>query len=171
MTLSRFIAVSSALLPLAFMIVRTVAEGVTEENFQREVDSLLNLWKKINRKKTFVRKAPALLQRETSLTRGIIRDLFSWKVDALQVDSKELHHEIEQYLQQVDPDLMQRVHMVEARGELQLAELDDAAPAELEMVLAEFDDPVETTGSLDDPDLEGLDISQMDSALRSWEES
>ena len=93
------------------MIVRTVAEGVTEENFQREVDSLLNLWKKINRKKTFVRKAPALLQRETSLTRGIIRDLFSWKVDALQVDSKELHHEIEQYLLQVDPDLMQRVHM------------------------------------------------------------
>ena len=93
------------------MIVRTVAEGVTEDNFQREVDSLLNLWKKINRKKTFVRKAPALLQRETSLTRGIIRDLFSWKVDALQVDSKELHHEIDQYLQQVDPELMQRVHL------------------------------------------------------------
>ncbi len=92
------------------MIVRTVAEGVTEENFRREVDSLLNLWKKINRKKTFVRKAPALLQRETSLTRGIIRDLFSWKVDALQVDSKELHHEIDQYLQQIDPELMQRVH-------------------------------------------------------------
>jgi ribonuclease G len=93
------------------MIVRTVAEGVTEDNFEREVDSLLTLWKKINRKKTFVRKAPALLQRETSLTRGIIRDLFSWKVDALQVDSKELHHEIEQYLQQVDPELMQRVHL------------------------------------------------------------
>ena len=73
------------------MIVRTVAEGVTEEHFQREIESLLNLWKKINRKKTFVRKAPALLQRETSLTRGIIRDLFSGKVDALQVDSKELH--------------------------------------------------------------------------------
>lgn len=93
------------------MIVRTVAEGVTEEHFKREVDSLLNLWKKINRKKTFVRKAPALLQRETSLTRGIIRDLFSWKVDALQVDSKELHHEVDQYLQQVDPELMQRVHL------------------------------------------------------------
>ncbi len=93
------------------MIVRTVAEGVTEENFQREIDSLLDLWKKINRKKTFVRKAPALLQRETSLTRGIIRDLFSGKVDALQVDSKELHHEIDQYLQQVDPELMQRVHL------------------------------------------------------------
>lgn len=93
------------------MIVRTVAEGVTEEHFKREIDSLLNLWKKIKRKQMYVRRAPALVQRETSLTRGIIRDLFSTKVDALHVDSKELYHEIEQYLKQVDPDLISRVHM------------------------------------------------------------
>ena len=93
------------------VIVRTVAEGVTEEHFRREIDSLLALWKKINRKKTFVRRAPALLQRETSLTRGIIRDLFSAKVDALYVDVKELYNEIEQYLQQIDPELMSRVHL------------------------------------------------------------
>ena len=93
------------------VIVRTVAEGVTEEHFQREIDSLLALWKKINRKKTFVRRAPALLQRETSLTRGIIRDLFSAKVDALYVDSRELYNEIEQYLSQIDPELIGRVHL------------------------------------------------------------
>jgi ribonuclease G len=93
------------------VIVRTVAEGVTEDHFRREIESLLALWKKINRKKTFVRKAPALLQRETSLTRGIIRDLFSAKVDALHVDMKELYNEIEQYLQQIDPELMSRVHL------------------------------------------------------------
>ena len=93
-------------------IVRTVAEDVTEAHFQREVDALLNLWRKINRKKLYVR-APALIHRETSLTRGIIRDLFSDKVDALYVDSKELHHEIEQYLNQVDPALMERVHLYE----------------------------------------------------------
>ena len=93
------------------VIVRTVAEGVTEEHFRREIDSLLALWKKINRKKSFVRRAPALLQRETSLTRGIIRDLFSAKVDALHVDMKELYNEIEQYLQQIDPELMSRVHL------------------------------------------------------------
>ncbi len=92
------------------MIVRTVAEGVTEEHFQHEVESLLNIWRKINRKKTFVR-APALVQRETSLTRGIIRDLFSAKVDALHVDSKELYNEIEQYLRQVDPELVGRVNL------------------------------------------------------------
>jgi ribonuclease G len=93
------------------VIVRTVAEGVTEDHFRREIDSLLALWKKINRKKTFVRRAPALLQRETSLTRGIIRDLFSSKVDALYVDTKELYNEIEQYLQQIDPELISRVHL------------------------------------------------------------
>ena len=92
------------------MIVRTVAEGVTEEHFKREVESLLNIWRKINRKKTFVR-APALVQRETSLTRGIIRDLFSAKVDALHVDSKELHNEIDGYLRQVDPELLTRVNL------------------------------------------------------------
>jgi ribonuclease G len=93
------------------VIVRTVAEGVTEDHFRREIESLLSLWKKINRKKTFVRRAPALLQRETTLTRGIIRDLFSSKVDALHVDMKELYNEIEQYLQQIDPELMSRVHL------------------------------------------------------------
>ena len=92
------------------MIVRTVAEGVTEDSFKREVESLLNIWRKINKKKTFVR-APALVQRETSLTRGIIRDLFSAKVDALHVDSKELFNEIEAYLKGVDPELMERVNL------------------------------------------------------------
>ncbi|HTS89572.1 MAG TPA: Rne/Rng family ribonuclease [Gemmatimonadales bacterium] len=107
---SRLREMVSAYLPkdAGGMIVRTVAEEVTEEHFRREVESLLALWKKINRKKTFVR-APALVQRETSLTRGIIRDLFSAKVDALHVDSKELYNEIEAYLKQVDPELQARV--------------------------------------------------------------
>jgi len=55
--------------------------------------------------------------------------------------------------------------------DLQLAELDGAAPAELEMVLVEFDEPTVPVSSLDGPDLEGLDMSQVERALRSWEES
>jgi len=92
------------------VIVRTVGEELTEEHFARELDSLLKLWKKIKKKSTFVR-APALVQRETSLTRGIIRDLFSAKVDHLAVDSKDLHHEILAYLDQVGPELKERVEL------------------------------------------------------------
>ena len=95
------------------VIVRTVGEEVTEETFRRELESLLRMWKKIVKKQTFVR-APALIQRETSLTRGIIRDLFSAKVDHLAVDSKELHHEIIAYLDQVGPELKERVELYEA---------------------------------------------------------
>ncbi|HSM16851.1 MAG TPA: Rne/Rng family ribonuclease [Gemmatimonadales bacterium] len=99
------------------VIVRTVAEGVTEAHFRREIDSLIKLWKKIKRKQSFVR-APSLVQRETSLTRGIIRDLFSDKVDALHVDTKEVFNEIGQYLKQVDPELMSRVHLYKSREPL-----------------------------------------------------
>ncbi len=95
------------------VIVRTVAEGVTEEHFKREIDALLNQWRKVKRKQLYVRKPPALLQREASLTRGLIRDVFSDKVDALHVDSNEVYHEVEQYLDGVDPELMSRVHLYE----------------------------------------------------------
>ena len=90
------------------VIVRTVGEEVTEDHFKRELDALLKLWKKINKKKAFARP-PALIQRETSLTRGIIRDLFSAKVDHLWVDAKELYNEIHAYLDQVGPELKERV--------------------------------------------------------------
>lgn len=92
------------------MIVRTVAEGVTEDHFRREVESLLNIWRKVKRKQHYVKKAPALLHREASLTRALVRDVFSAKVDALHLDSKELQADISQYLEQIDPDLLSRVH-------------------------------------------------------------
>jgi ribonuclease G len=92
------------------LIVRTVAEGVTEDHFRREIGGLLNQWKKIKRKQFYTRKAPALLQREASLTRSLIRDVFSDKVDALSVDSRDIHREILDYLDDVDPELKERVH-------------------------------------------------------------
>jgi ribonuclease G len=91
-------------------IIRTVADDLTEARCKREIDHLLGLWKKIKRKSGSVRP-PALLQRETSLTRGIVRDLFSDKVDSLLVDSRQLHNEISQYLSQIDPELQERVHL------------------------------------------------------------
>ena len=94
------------------VIVRTVSEDVTQETFQRELTTLINQWKRIKKKTNFTR-APTLLHRETSLTRGIIRDLFSAKVDSLTVDSKQLFNEITEYLKGVAPDLVERVKLYE----------------------------------------------------------
>jgi ribonuclease G len=94
------------------VIVRTVSEDVTAEVFQRELTTLQNQWKRIKKKQVFVR-APSVLHRETGLTRGIIRDVFSAKVDSLSVDSKQIHHEIVEYLTGVAPDLVDRVKLYE----------------------------------------------------------
>ncbi len=92
------------------VIVRTVAEDMTEAQVKRELKSLVAQWKKIHRKAHFVRlKPPSLVYRETSLASGIIRDLFSDKVDRVVVDSKQVHGEIRRYLRDVEPDLVDRV--------------------------------------------------------------
>ena len=92
------------------VIVRTVGEDVTKETFEREITTLINSWKRINRKRRFMR-APSLVHRETGLTRGLIRDLFSSKIDSLTVDSKQVHNEIVEYLQGIAPELIDRVKL------------------------------------------------------------
>ena len=95
------------------VIVRTVSEGITQETFQRELETLIGQWNRINKKQKFVGSPPKLLHRETSLTRGIIRDLFSAKVDRLTVDSKQVHNEIVEYLKGIAPELIDRVQLYE----------------------------------------------------------
>lgn len=95
------------------VIVRTVSEDVTPEMLQRELNSLMSQWKKIKRKMHF-QKAPSLVNRESGLTRGLVRDLFSDKVDSLAVDSKQVHNEIVGYLKDIAPDLISRVKLHEA---------------------------------------------------------
>lgn len=94
------------------VIVRTVGEDVTAETFQRELQTLIGQWKKIKRKTTFVR-APVLLHRETNLTRGIIRDVFSTKIESVQVDSRQVFNEITEYLKGIAPELVERIRLYE----------------------------------------------------------
>jgi ribonuclease G len=98
-------------------IIRTVADDLTEEVCRHEIDHLVGLWKKIKRRSGSTH-APALLQRETSLTRGIVRDLFSDKVDSLLVDAKQVLNEIQSYVKQIDPSLQGRVKLYQGNGSL-----------------------------------------------------
>jgi len=92
------------------VIVRTVSEDVTPDMLKRELESLMAQWRRIKKKTRFVR-APALIHRETGLTRGLVRDLFSAKVDSLTVDSKQTFNEIVDYLEDIAPDLIPRVRL------------------------------------------------------------
>jgi len=94
------------------VIVRTVGEDVTKETFERELTSLITQWKRIKKKTHFVR-APALVHRETSLARGLMRDVFSTKVEQVTVDSKQVFNEITEYLKGIAPELVDRVRLYE----------------------------------------------------------
>lgn len=94
----------------AGVIVRTVGEEVTQQTLKREFKRLHERWRKIQRRADS-QKPPAQVHREAKLISGIIRDLFSDKFDRLVVDSKEIHHEITQYVRNVDPELLDRVHL------------------------------------------------------------
>jgi ribonuclease G len=94
------------------VIVRTVGEDVTQDTFKNELNTLINQWKRIKRKTHFMRP-PALIHRETSLTRGIIRDLFSTKIESLTVDSRQVYNEIVEYLKGIAPELTDRIKLYE----------------------------------------------------------
>ncbi|MEN8144074.1 MAG: Rne/Rng family ribonuclease [Gemmatimonadota bacterium] len=94
------------------VIIRTVGEELTRDALSQELKSLRKTWGKVQGRVDGM-KAPALLHQEAKLTSGIIRDLFSEKVDLLTVDSKSLQHEIRSYLGQVSPELLDRVRLYE----------------------------------------------------------
>jgi ribonuclease G len=94
------------------VIVRTVGEDVTKETLEHELNTLVGQWKKVKRKTHFVR-APSLIHRETSLTRGLMRDVFSTKVEQVTVDSKQVYNEITEYLKGIAPELTDRIKLYE----------------------------------------------------------
>ena len=94
------------------VIVRTVGEELTRDTFARELKSLRSTWKGIRRKADRAR-APTAIHREAKLIAGIIRDLFSQKIDSLTIDSPAVYAEVRAYLETIDPSLLERVRLYE----------------------------------------------------------
>ncbi len=92
------------------VIVRTVGEDARRKPLERELKGLIKTWKRIE-SRVSQQQAPALVHEEAHLAAGIIRDLFSEKVDSLIVDSREIFNEIRDYLETVGPDLLRRVKL------------------------------------------------------------
>jgi ribonuclease G len=94
------------------IIVRTVSEEVNQKTLEQEFRSLHQRWQKIRQTEASI-TAPAAVHREAKLISGVIRDLFSDKLEALRVDSREVFDEVRDYVRSVAPDLIDRVHLHE----------------------------------------------------------
>jgi ribonuclease E len=94
------------------VIVRTAAEGATEEQLTRDVQRLTTQWEHI-RKQVESQQAPALLHAEPDLLVKIVRDVFNEDFTKMLIQGEDAQRTIRAYLESVAPDLLERVETYE----------------------------------------------------------
>ena len=90
------------------VIVRTAAEGATEEQLTLDVNRLIAQWADISTQLEKV-QAPALLHSEPDLLIKIVRDVFNEDFQKMVIEGDEARRTIERYIGAVAPDLLERV--------------------------------------------------------------
>jgi len=94
----------------AGVIVRTAAEGATEEELTRDVTRLQAQWEDIEKKTNDSNAtAPSLLYGEPDLNIRVVRDIFNEDFNKLIVEGSDAWDEINNYLGFVAPDLLTRL--------------------------------------------------------------
>ncbi len=91
-------------------IVRTAAEGASEEDLRTDLRMLLNLWTEI-KKRSEESKSPALIYHDLSLIERILRDQVSSNFSSIWVDSETDYERIVRFLNRFSPSLVRRVKL------------------------------------------------------------
>jgi ribonuclease G len=91
-------------------IVRTAAEGASEEELRSDLRFLLNLWADIkNRSESS--KSPALIYHDLNLVERILRDQVTDTFSAIWVDTEDAYERVLRFLQRFQPSLIRRVKL------------------------------------------------------------
>ena len=97
------------------VIVRTAAEGASEEALTADLQRLVREWDDIQ-KQSKRAKAPAGLYEEPELTVRVVRDLFTdEEFKELATDSPRVYEKVLSYVHDVAPDLEPKVHLHQGR--------------------------------------------------------
>lgn len=122
---TRLKVIAKTLQPQGFgLTVRTVATGRSLEELQKDLEGLLSTWKNIvEHAKSAALAAdegvegatPVLLHRPMGQTLSVVQDYFNDDVNNMVVDSPRTYHEVTNYLQDIAPDLCDRVELYDKR--------------------------------------------------------
>jgi len=91
-------------------IVRTAAEGASEEDLRADLRFLLHLWAEI-KERSDTSKSPALIYHDLSLIERILRDQVSSNFSSIWVDSEANYERIVRFLNRFSPSLVRRVKL------------------------------------------------------------
>lgn len=93
-------------------IVRTVAEGVTDNELQRDAVFLNKLWHNIE-EKYHAEKAPQLIHSDLPLVLRTLRDYVDGSIDRVSVDAEEEYGNMLQFAKQYVPDIAEHIELYE----------------------------------------------------------
>uniref|UniRef100_A0A7N1A8M5 CBM20 domain-containing protein n=1 Tax=Kalanchoe fedtschenkoi TaxID=63787 RepID=A0A7N1A8M5_KALFE len=122
---TRLKVIAKTLQPKGFgLTVRTVAAGHSLEELQKDLEGLLSTWKIIMEHAKSAALAadegvdgavPMILHKAMGQTLSVVQDYFNDKVERLVLDSPRTYHEVTNYLQDIAPDLCDRVELYDKR--------------------------------------------------------
>jgi ribonuclease G len=91
-------------------IVRTAAEGASEEELRSDLRFLIHLWEEI-KQRSENSKSPALIYHDLSLIERILRDQVSANFSSIWVDSEADYERIVRFLNRFAPNMVRRVKL------------------------------------------------------------
>lgn len=109
---SRLRAIVSKIAPKDMgVIIRTAADGASEESIEKDLDSLVKQWERIEAKREeyLHGKRPKLLQGEPDVAIRVVRDIFNDDFQKLIVEGEGVRQRIDEYLEMMAPDLRSKV--------------------------------------------------------------
>ena len=91
------------------VIVRTAAEGASEEQLRADVERLTKTWEDIRAKAKNVKSAPTLLKGEPELAVRVVRDVFNEDFLSLRIQGAGAWKTISGYVRELSPELTERL--------------------------------------------------------------
>ena len=101
----------------AGVIVRTAAEGASEEELRADIARLQSQWEAIEKKSTSA-SAPSLLQGEPDMAIRVVRDIFNDDFNSLVIQGDEAWSTISGYIGELAPDLAEKVTKYTGTGDV-----------------------------------------------------
>ncbi|MFC3123025.1 ribonuclease G [Agaribacter flavus] len=102
-------------------ILRTAAEGVSENELRQDVDFLRRLWNKIEQRKKSGKSN--VLYEDLPVARRVLRDFVGTELERIRIDSKLTYQELLSFTQEYVPELESKLQYYQ--GELPIFDLYD----------------------------------------------
>ncbi|MBV7363791.1 Rne/Rng family ribonuclease [Actinomycetaceae bacterium TAE3-ERU4] len=100
------------------VIVRTAAEGASEEQLTADVERLKRQWAEIEKKQSQKKSSPYLVRSEPELAVRVVRDIFNEDFRKLIVSGETAWTTISQYVEKLSPELADRLEHYEGETDV-----------------------------------------------------